>query len=399
MTGYAKYIFLLLFLPLLGLQACVQVAPNLEQNVRVTRNGRATEPQIPLSVVSDESSAEQFQLAKNQGKAVAEAASYAMRQTQSGEMRAGEYQLIYLLEKPKGYYEQQNGKLTWHEPQQNAFLSVAVLDGYDGRIVPGLEVTATVEGALGAAVQEVPLAFGWFPLLHRYGDNISLPSSGNYTIRFHIKPAQFWRHDPVNGDRFASPAMAEFTDVTIDLNSLQDAEDPANEQEWLPLAKEQGRMLERSLDAMIASEAMDGAETKLGDYDLAYGVEFAEGYWRFIKDKLKYKISVEYSAENNAHVEVAPRDALTGRLLPGLQVTTTFFRNGEQVNSYSPMFMWHPWLYHYGQNIRVPGSGNYTLQVQVAPPPYRRYGYGIGNIMAQPITYTFEDVDVVTGQK
>ena len=30
-------------------------------------------------------------------------------------------------------------------------------------------------------------------------------------------------------------------------------------------------------------------------------------------------------------------------------------------------FLWHPYLYHYGTNAKVPGEGPYTVRVRIDP--------------------------------
>ncbi len=62
-------------------------------------------------------------------------------------------------------------------------------------------------------------------------------------------------------------------------------------------------------------------------------------------------------------MEIAPVDPRTGRFLPVANVRGTILHaDGGEIAGYEVPLMWHPWLYHYGKNIRVPhGSHRYTL--------------------------------------
>ncbi|MGA9326805.1 MAG: hypothetical protein WBV11_09820 [Salegentibacter sp.] len=389
---------LLLFFASLTFQACVTVAPQLEKGKRNTPEGYATEPAVPLGVATNETTSQQLGYAKNQGQAAEEALHYLINHATGAEMSAGPYQIGLVLEKPKDWYENRGGQDQFHSSDGNAFLGVAVRDAYDGRLIPGLTVKASILDESGNTVTEKELPFGVHPLLNRYGANIDFPAGGDYSLKIEVDPAPFWRHDPVNGDRYSDTVTAVFNKRNIAPEEFTDPVRDENKEEWMPLAKAQGNAIKRAIDAMIAKTAMDGEEIKYGPYLLTYAVEYAEGYWHFVDGKLRYNIRVEQSAEKNAHVEVAVFDAKTGRMIPGFDVETTFFRDGQKTDTVKPTFMWHPWLYHYGENFRVPKSGKYELQVHTSAPGIRRYGE-FGKQFNSGIDQRFTDVDVQTGQK
>ncbi len=93
-------------------------------------------------------------------------------------------------------------------------MEVAVRDAADGRFIPGLEVTVTLrdqaERELGTAIQP----FLWHPWLYHYGRNWQVPREGTYTVRVHIEPPTFHRHDHENGLRYTEPVDVDF-DVEI----------------------------------------------------------------------------------------------------------------------------------------------------------------------------------------
>lgn len=86
-------------------------------------------------------------------------------------MMAGEYKIAYVIEQPKAWYDNSGGPNGHHEPSGSFFISVAVRDGYDGRTIPDLGVTAQFIDVDGQVVTETKLPFGYHPLLNRYGDN------------------------------------------------------------------------------------------------------------------------------------------------------------------------------------------------------------------------------------
>ena len=391
-----------------ALSGCVVRAPNIESGMRLTEYGRATDPMQPPGVVTDEVSQDQMQLALDQGRAARDALIYLTTEAGVGaEMTAGEFFVGYVFTPPQGYYE----RGVWHEPTGDARLVISVRDGFDGRTVPALTVRAALTDASGREVFARPMPFGWDPVLDGYADDVPLPAGGApFRLRVEIDPLQLRRHDPVNGQRFEEDVVAEFADVRVSAAGIAPVRgDPARGQ---ALAAAQGAALGHALFAMIGAEANDGSQTRVDGgaspgVAVAYAVEYAEAFWHFPGshgetegmhgDRLQYATEVETSAEKNAHVEVAVRDP-SGRFLPGLDVTTTFSRGGRVVSRLSPGLMWHSWLYHYGENIRVPSAGAYTLRVDVQPPPYRLWTRA-GDFFQQPVTVTFQDVDVKTGQK
>lgn len=380
---------------------CVSRPPNLERDVRPSSAGQGTAPTMPTAQISDESTSKELRLAQEQGIAAEQALAWLRHRASlpGGELAAGEYRVAYTLSAPRGAYVLEQGQLRWRPPAGNAHLGIHVRDGADGRIVPGLTVRATVLNSDGKPLFTRVMPYGWDPVLDRYADNLQLPGKGTYQVRVEIDPPRYRRHDPVNGDRFSEPAMAEFTPQSIDPAKLP-AIMSAAKGDGLSLARAQGRAYARTLDEMTNHVANDGAAKQVGDYVIGYAIEYAEGWWIPHGDKLRYRTGVAASAETNAHIEIVVLDALTGRFMPGLKVHVTLAdQDGQVLDSKPEPYMWHPWLYHYGENWRVPRAGKYQLHVQVSPPDYARYGRDIGQRFARPATVDFKDVLFQTGQK
>ncbi|UNX55062.1 iron transporter [Georgenia sp. TF02-10] len=172
----------------------------------------------PMDPSSSEADRTQLDLAVAQGEAYGNALHHMAQNVahDGGEQPAGQYLVGYAVEDAEGMYHLEDGALVWHNPEgENAHVEVAVRDAADGRFVPGLHVTATMVTPsgqeLGPHVQELV----WHPMLYHYARNWTLPEDGEYTLRVHIDPPTFMRHDEINGRRFAEPVDVDFTGVRI----------------------------------------------------------------------------------------------------------------------------------------------------------------------------------------
>jgi hypothetical protein len=370
---------LLLFAP-----ACLVRAPGLDSGPRATPFGSSSEPSSPPAEASEEATLEQLSLARDEGKTVDAAIRYLLSEEalSGADVRANDYRLTVALTPVAG------------APLPAVHLAVVVSDASDGRLVPELDVQARVFDTHGSELAERALPFVWHPLLCHYGADLALTQPGPYRVVVLVAPARMRRHDPSNGDRYGEAASAEVAWLTTDR-----PRPPADAQARLRLALAQGSAYRRSLAIMSDGVAVDGASQRSGDYVVAYAVEFAEGYWYLDRGGLHYAERVDESAETNAHVEVSVLDADTGRFLPGLAVTATLYKDGERVGTEREPFMWHPWVYHYGMNWRVPGAGRYALEVAFERPAYAAVGADGAPRFARGGKVRFEAVDLAVGQK
>ncbi len=163
----------------------------------------------------------------------------------------------------------------------------------------------------------------------------------------------------------------------------------------LELGRAQGEALTRTLRHMTDEIAHDGRELQSGEYLVAYAVEEAEGMW------VPKGGDLEWSEpdDENAHIEVAVRDAADGRLIPGLKVEATVIDGeGKEVGSHELPLLWHPYLYHYGRNWTLPSDGTYTLKVRFDAPGFARHDRKNGRRFLQGAEVTFEGVRVKRGQ-
>jgi hypothetical protein len=163
----------------------------------------------------------------------------------------------------------------------------------------------------------------------------------------------------------------------------------------LRLARAQGEAFGMAVENMIVAEA-HGAEQPAGDYRVGYAVEHAEGMYHLEGGELRW----HDPQDENVHVEVVVRDGADGRFVPGLTVYATLLdAAGTEVGTHRQEFIWHPWLYHYGRNWRVPGDGEYTLRVRIEAAEFMRHDRTNGRRFAAPVEVEFTGVQIETGQK
>ncbi len=176
----------------------------------------STPPANPSKRSSNEATAEQLVLARQEGDAYRRAMQAMAAEDRARSVRAGDFVLAIINEEAEGMYELDGGRLAWREaaPDANVHLEVAVADAGDGRFVPGLSVHVDVERD-GQRVVSADLPFLWHPFLYHYGGNAKVPDTGPFDVLVRVEAARFMRHDPVNGLRYAEPVQARFENVTF----------------------------------------------------------------------------------------------------------------------------------------------------------------------------------------
>ena len=165
----------------------------------------------------------------------------------------------------------------------------------------------------------------------------------------------------------------------------------------LRMARREGQAYRRSLGYMANEVADSGAEKRAGDYVVAYAQERAEGmYMLHGEDDLQWT----EPQDENCHIEISVSDAGDRRFIPYLDVAATLTAaDGQTIGPFTAPFVWHPGLYHYGCNIKVPGDGHYMLRVHIAPAPFMRHDKVNGRRYARSVDVEFADVPIRTGRE
>lgn len=168
------------------------------------------------------------------------------------------------------------------------------------------------------------------------------------------------------------------------------------DQEQLEMARKQGEAYQKALRHMSEEEADTGGSQAAGNYVVAYAVEDAEGMYHLQDGELVW----QEPQEENAHIEITAYDASDGRFIPELEVYLTVIdQDGREIGRHRQPFLWHPWLYHYGRNWKLPGDGTYTLKVEIEAPTFHRHDKKNGLRYAEKVEVSFENVKIETGQK
>ncbi len=165
----------------------------------------------------------------------------------------------------------------------------------------------------------------------------------------------------------------------------------------LDMAKKEGAAYHASLKYMAEEVADSGGQIRAGDYIVAYAQERAEGMYA-LKDE--GQLSWEEPADKNCHLEISVSDAGDLRFIPYLEIAATLTaEDGETIGPFQVPFVWHPGLYHYGKNIKVPGDGRYRLDVTIKPPTFMRHDEVNGKRYAETVQVTFDAIEIKTGKE
>ena len=171
---------------------------------------------------------------------------------------------------------------------------------------------------------------------------------------------------------------------------------PEAKPEQLDLAREQGQAYVDAINYMTKKTAEQGGEKPAGEYIVGYAIEKAEGLYKWQDGQLAWTPP----SDENTHVEISVRDAADNRFIPGLEVAVVVLdENGGTTGTYNLPFLWHPWIFHYGRNIKVPQKGKYDLQVHIDPPRFSRHDKDNGKRYEEPVEVTFTGVEMGQGQK
>lgn len=162
-------------------------------------------------------------------------------------------------------------------------------------------------------------------------------------------------------------------------------------QKHLELAKKQGQALKAALDEMSNRVAQRGEEKRAGHYWVGYAIEKPEGMYQLNEGQLQW----HEPDDENIHIEISVRDGGDGRFIPALDVQLTVLDgDGNEVGTNPQPYLWHPWLYHYGRNWKLPGDGQYSLKIHIATPKFPRHDKENGKRFTEPVEVIFEEVDI-----
>ncbi len=181
---------------------------------------------------------------------------------------------------------------------------------------------------------------------------------------------------------------SKFQKPPMDLSDEADAQ-------GLDLARKQGEALNETVKYMTEKIA-HGRTKPAGNYIVGYAVEEAEGMYSLYNGEFTW----HEPRDENAHIEIVVADGADMRFVPMLNVTCTVLDQDQNVvGTHRQPFLWHPYLYHYGKNWKLPGDGTYTLRIEIDPPEFMRHDKKNGKRYAERVTVEFNEVQIRVGQK
>ena len=165
----------------------------------------------------------------------------------------------------------------------------------------------------------------------------------------------------------------------------------------LAMAKKEGAAYNASLKYMAWEVADTGGQKRAGDYIVAFAQERAEGMYMLAGEG---KLEWDEPTNENCHLEISISDAGDQRFIPYLEITATLTpKGGKAVGPFEVPFVWHPGLYHYGKNVKVPGDGPYKLDIVIKPPSFMRHDKINGKRYAKTVEVTFAEINIKTGRE
>ncbi|WP_432141218.1 iron transporter [Streptomyces sp. bgisy084] len=150
--------------------------------------------------------------------------------------------------------------------------------------------------------------------------------------------------------------------------------------------------------AVLKAEiAANGGEARAGDYRIGYIVEAAEP-WFHSEHSGHGKLVSRAPAKNETHhIEIIPREAKTGRIVPDVPIRLEVIDSKGKVVQAQDLNFYYAEFFHYANNFSIPKAGKYTLRATLQPPTFLRHGAsGEKPALSEKTTATFRDVELKT---
>lgn len=165
-------------------------------------------------------SREAINLASREGSMVDRPLAEELRSTgvSGSETRKGDYKVAVVVQRQaQGYWNVQDGKLSYIAPDTSvgptAHIDVSIRDAATGRLVPALNVDATILNSRRKEIDTYAMPFMWHPWMNHYGLNVAVPGNGRYAIRVRADAPAFRRYGSTALRKFNKPVDVEVRGV------------------------------------------------------------------------------------------------------------------------------------------------------------------------------------------
>lgn len=131
--------------------------------------------------------------------------------------QSGGYTVTVLLRRAQGVWISRDDKLVYKPPNNSVgpvnHMEISIRDVTTGRLVPDLNVRATILKSRRKEIDTYAAPFMWHPWMNHYGLNVAVPGKGSYIIRV--------RADAPSFRRYGSSALTKFNrPVDVELRGL-----------------------------------------------------------------------------------------------------------------------------------------------------------------------------------
>ena len=157
-----------------------------------------------------------IELSRAEGKAIGSSIAAVLRERPSNglQRQSGDYTVAVLIGPPQGVWALQNGGLAYLPadgsigPVNN--IGISIRDAATGRVIPDLNVRATIIDSRKKEIDTYVMPFVWSPRVDAYGLNVAVPSSGRYTVQVHAATPAFRKYGSSAVRQFKRPVSVEF---------------------------------------------------------------------------------------------------------------------------------------------------------------------------------------------
>ncbi len=138
--------------------------------------------------------------------------------------------------------------------------------------------------------------------------------------------------------------------------------------------------------------AAEGGEITSGDWQVGYIVEGAEPWFETRSGKQVFR---PVAAVETHHLEIIPREAATGRIVPNTSVRLEVLDGAGKVVQGKSLTQYYGEFFHYAENFAVAQPGRYTLRATIDAPALRRHGEENEKpALSDGVTVEFKDVEL-----
>src|SRR5665213_3816091 len=157
-----------------------------------------------------------IELSRAEGKAIGSSIAAVLRERPSNglQRQSGDYTVAVLIGPPQGVWALQTGGLAYLPadgsigPVNN--IGISIRDAATGRVIPDLNVRATIIDSRKKEIDTYVMPFVWSPRVDAYGLNVAVPSSGRYTVQVQAATPAFRKYGSSAVRQFKRPVSVEF---------------------------------------------------------------------------------------------------------------------------------------------------------------------------------------------